>query len=177
MPVPVPMMVANVISIIPAEHPFIRLGIGLPNLINLLEARQLDHRLRALSITGAIEHREIFEHARVVEDRRKRSGVGVRSLWRRIGQKRVQRSILGQAVAELLQIEHASSLVHPLSRAVDGGQECQRARDEDRGGDREIGPTKGQAVRRLLQKAHRAPTIRRNKRQCPSGQFRRILEV
>ena len=88
----------------------------------------------------------------------------------------MQRSVLGQAVAQLLQVEHASGLIHAFTRAMDRGQERQGAGDEDAGGDGEVGPAKRQTGRHLFEQAHRAPAIRRDERERPPGQFRRMLE-
>ena len=96
---------------------------------------------------------------------------------RRIRQERMQRRILGQAVAQLLQVEDASGLIHAFTRAVDRRQQGQGARDEDAGGDGEVSPAKRQAGRHLVEQAHRPPAIPRDERDRPPGQVREDVQT
>ena len=71
----------------------------------------------------------------------------------------MDRGVLGQAMAELLEVEHASGLVHPLSRSLDGRHQRQDAGDEDAGGHGEVGPSKRDPDGNIIQ--NRARSISR----------------
>ena len=170
------MTVADVVSVIPAQHPLVGLRIGLSCLIDLLECRELFGDMGTPAVARAIQHREVIEHARVVQDHREHPRVRVRPVRRWIRQERMQRSILGQAVAQLLEVKHASGLVHALTRPLDRGQQRQRAGDEDAGGDGEVRPAKRQTRRDLFEQAHRPPAIRRDERERALRQVGRMFE-
>ncbi len=118
------MEIANVVGIVPAEHALVARRIVSPDVLALIEAHQLGIRpVKMLSVTGAIQQRRVVEHTSIVQDRRERPGRGIGPVGRGIGQERVQRCVLPQAVAELLEVEQAAGLVHPLAGALDGRQQ------------------------------------------------------
>ena len=115
--------IADVVGVIPAEHAPISCGIGLADLVDLVKARKLFHELadtghctdnRAPRGCRARPRREASRrtspHAYRTDAPADRARNGCSDAYCR------------QAVAQLLQVENTSGLIHAFTRAVDRGQ-------------------------------------------------------
>jgi hypothetical protein len=83
---------------------------------------------------------------------------------------------LAEAIAQLLEVEHAAGLIHPLARPLDGRQERQDAGEEDAGGHGEIGPTERDPHRHVIGDRPRSPPIARDEGHGALRQIGGVLE-
>ena len=171
-----PMTVADVVCIIPAEHPLVRLGIGLADVIDLVKARELFHVMRARAIARTVENGDSYRA------RPRRAGSprtcprGCRTDATGDMARTDATKHTGRGYCPVAEVENTSGLIHAFTRAVDRGQERQRARDEDARRHGEVSPAKRYTGRQLLEQGHGPTPIRRDKLQRAPGQFGRMFE-